>query len=44
MDPGTTAVMSGDEHSQHEVGGYKSEDPIAEVNEPVATIKKAAED
>jgi len=36
--------MGGDEHSQHEVRGYKGEDPVAEVNEPVATIKKAAED
>ena len=44
MDPGTAAVMGGDEHSQHEVGGYEGEDPVTEVNEPVATIIKAAED
>lgn len=44
FDPRTAAVMGGDEHSQQEVGGYEGEDPVAEVNEPVATIIKAAED
>ena len=44
FDPGTAAVMGSNEHSQHEVGGYEGEDPVAEVNEPVATIIKAAED
>ena len=44
FDPRTAAVVCGDEHCQQEMSGYDSEDPVAEVNEPIAAVIEATVD